>query len=258
MCAPDPNAGIRRQARERNKARIAKYYGDSIKQWNKESDFKENLKNIRGIGRSRALSDFQEYAAKAQGDALVGKQNAAAKMFRNQKVNEGGQSRNAGRDRQMEFFNKIADIDRKQYKLATGGEAKAQQRLQQGTQAMERKQRAGLGMGPQFGMPTMLPPKDRAGQFMNSVSFGLNVASGIMALPGVSDRRVKENIKEVGKSPDGYTIYEWNYKGEDAEERYRGVIAQDVVKINPMAVTVMENGLLGVYYDQLDVELEAA
>ena len=92
MCAPDPNAGIRRQARERNKARIAKYYGDSIKQWNKESDFKENLKNIRGIGRSRALSDFQEYAAKAQGDALVGKQNAAAKMFRNQKVNEGGQS----------------------------------------------------------------------------------------------------------------------------------------------------------------------
>ena len=123
---------------------------------------------------------------------------------------------------------------------------------------MERKQRTGLGMGPQFGMPTMLPPKDRAGQFMNSVSFGLNVASGIMALPGVSDRRVKENIKEVGKSPDGYTIYEWNYKGEDAEERYRGVIAQDVVKVNPMAVTVMENGLLGVYYDKIDVELEAA
>ena len=55
----------------------------------------------------------------------------------NQKVNEGGQSRNAGRARQMEFFNKIADIDRKQYKLATVGEAKAQQRIQLGTQAME-------------------------------------------------------------------------------------------------------------------------
>mgnify|MGYP003139494367 CR=1 FL=1 len=258
MCAPDPNAGIRRQARERNKARIAKYYGNSIKQWNKEADFKENLKNIRGLGRSRVLSDFQEFATRARGGALLGKENAAREMFQKQTVNEGGRSRTRGRGRTMEYFSKIADIDRKQFALATVGEAKLQQGLQQRQQAMERKERMKLGMGPQFGMPTMLPPKDRAGQFMNSLSFGLNVASGIMALPGVSDRRVKENIKEVGKSPDGYTIYEWNYKGEKAEERYRGVIAQDVVKINPMAVTVMENGLLGVYYDQLDVELEAA
>ena len=253
MCAPDPNAGIRRQARERNKARIAKYYGDSIKQWNKESDFKENLKNIRGIGRSRALSDFQEYAAKAQGDALVGKQNAAAKMFRNQAVNEGGRSRNAGRARQMEFFNKIADIDRKQYKLATVGEAKAQQAIQQRQQSMERKQRAGLGMGPQFGMPTMLPPKDRAGQFMNSLSFGMNVASGIMAF---SDKRLKDDITKVGVSPKGYDIFEWTYRARP-DERWRGVIAQEVVKQNPMAVGILPTGFLGVYYDLLDVNLEA-
>ena len=254
MCAPDPNAGIRRQARERNKARIAKYYGDSIKQWNKESDFKENLKNIRGLGRSRVLSDFQEFATKARGGALLGKQNAAREMFQKQTVNEGGRSRTRGRGRTMEYFSKIADIDRKQFALATVGEAKVQQGLQQRQQAMERKERMKLGMGPQFGMPTMLPPKDRAGQFMNSVSFGLNVASGLMAF---SDRRLKDDITKVGVSPKGYDIYEWTYRARP-NERWRGVIAQEVVKKNPMAVGVLPSGFLGVYYDMLDVDLEAA
>ena len=254
MCAPDPNAGIRRQARERNKARIAKYYGDSIKQWNKESDFKENLKNIRGLGRSRVLSDFQEFATKARGGALLGKQNAAREMFQKQTVNEGGRSRTRGRGRTMEYFSKIADIDRKQFALATVGEAKVQQGLQQRQQAMERKERMKLGMGPQFGMPTMLPPKDTAGQFMNSVSFGLNVASGLMAF---SDRRLKDDITKVGVSPKGYDIYEWTYRARP-NERWRGVIAQEVVKKNPMAVGVLPSGFLGVYYDMLDVDLEAA
>ncbi len=254
MCAPDPNAGIRRQARERNKARIAKYYGNSIKQWNKEADFKENLKNIRGLGRSRVLSDFQQYATQARGKALLGKENAAREMFQKQTVNEGGRSRTRGRGRTMAYFSKIADIDRKQFALATVGEAKVQQGLQQRQQAMERKERMKLGMGPQFGMPTMLPPKDRAGQFMNSVSFGLNVASGLMAF---SDRRLKDDITKVGVSPKGYDIYEWTYRARP-NERWRGVIAQEVVKKNPMAVGVLPSGFLGVYYDMLDVDLEAA
>ena len=108
-------------------------------------------------------------------------------------------------------------------------------------------------MGPQFGMPTMLPPKDRAGQLMNSLSFGMNMASGIMAF---SDKRLKDDIVKVGVSPKGYNIYEWTYRARPGET-WRGVIAQDVVKQNPMAVGVLPSGFLGVYYDELDVDLEA-
>ena len=258
MCAPDPNAGRREAARVENNRRHAEYKANSIKQWNKEADFKQNLQTIRGLGRSRAEADFEEVAIQARGKALSEKEDLARQYFQSKSVNSGGRSNRYGGMKQANYFSKVSKLDQQMFKMATVGEAKAREGIQRREQAMIQKEYNALGMGPQFGMPTMLPPKDRAGQFMNSVSFGLNVASGIMALPGVSDRRVKENIKEVGKSPDGYTIYEWNYKGEDAEERYRGVIAQDVVKVNPMAVTVMENGLLGVYYDKIDVELEAA
>ena len=45
--------------------------------------------------------------------------------------------------------------------------------------------------------------------------------SGIGAL---SDRRAKENIKAVGKTFDGQTVYSYNYKGHPATEI--GLIAQ--------------------------------
>ena len=142
---------------------------------------------------------------------------------------------------------------RDRFKLATVGEGKFQEGLQRREQAMIKKQNDALGMGPQFGMPTMLPPKDRAGQLMNSLSFGMNMASGIMAF---SDKRLKDDIVKVGVSPKGYNIYEWTYRARPGET-WRGVIAQDVVKQNPMAVGVLPSGFLGVYYDELDVDLEA-
>ena len=65
---------------------------------------------------------------------------------------------------------------------------------------------------------------------------------------------LKENINKVGKSPQGHNIYEFNYIGDT--QRYRGVMAQDVVKVHPMAVEVMDNGYLGVKYAMIDVNME--
>lgn len=56
-------------------------------------------------------------------------------------------------------------------------------------------------------------------------------ASGILT---ISDRRLKENIREVGSLHDVLPIYEYTYIGE---ERVRlGLMAQDVEKIAPGAV----------------------
>ena len=68
-----------------------------------------------------------------------------------------------------------------------------------------------------------------------------------------SDIKLKENVQHVGTSPQGYKIYEFNYKGGDV--RFRGAMAQDVLQKNPMAVGIDQN-YLTVDYRQIDVNME--
>lgn len=70
-----------------------------------------------------------------------------------------------------------------------------------------------------------------------------------------SDYRLKENISPVG-SKNGLPIYEWNYIGDG--QRFRGVMAQDVLAVMPDAVGVFEDGFLGVFYDRIGIEMELA
>ena len=56
-------------------------------------------------------------------------------------------------------------------------------------------------------------------------------ASGIFT---ISDRRLKENVREVGDLAGVLPIYEYNYIG--GRRRYRGLMAQDVERIAPDAV----------------------
>ena len=254
MCAPDPNAGRREAARVENNRRHAEFNADSIKQWNKESSFKDNITTIRGLGRSRDLADFQEFTKNAEGQALLGKENLARQYFQNQKTNEGNRSTRFGGKASSDYFAKIAKIDRKMYQLATVGESKIQTKIGRRQDAMIKQQHANLGMGPQFGMPTMLPPKDRAGQLMNSLSFGLNMATGIMGLFPASDVRLKDNIKKIGQSIDGYNIYKFRYL--DSTKEFIGVMAQEVQAKKPEAVVELNNGFYGVDYSQLDVDFK--
>jgi hypothetical protein len=69
----------------------------------------------------------------------------------------------------------------------------------------------------------------------------------------VSDARVKENIIFKEKSKSGINIYEWNYLW--GPERFRGVIAQEILESHPQAVMKDKHGYLKVRYDLLDVEM---
>ena len=253
MCAPDPNAGRQAAAKAENNRRIAEFKADSVKQWNKESSFKDNIKTIRGLGRSRDLADFEEFSTQAQGKSLLGKENLARQFFQNKSVNEGGRARRFGGKKAAQYFSKVAEIDRKMFNLATVGEAKVQTKIQRRQDAMIKREHANLGMGPQFGMPTMMPPKDRAGQFMNSVSFGMNVASGLMTM-FPSDERLKRDVTKIGQSIDGYNIYKFKYVSSDRE--FIGVKAQEVLQKKPEAVGKLNNGFYAVYYDMIDVDFK--
>ena len=77
------------------------------------------------------------------------------------------------------------------------------------------------------------------------------IPTGVFA--SASDIKLKENIEQIGISPQGYKIYEFNYKG--FTDRWRGAMAQDVVKKNPMAVGIRD-GYLTVDYSKIDVNME--
>lgn len=70
--------------------------------------------------------------------------------------------------------------------------------------------------------------------------------AGALAL---SDERLKEDIKPLGKE-NGHNIYEFKYKGK--EGKFIGVMAQEVEKIMPKAVTVID-GYKAVFYDMIGV-----
>ena len=68
-----------------------------------------------------------------------------------------------------------------------------------------------------------------------------------------SDIRLKEKIKKTGTSLSGIPIYEFNYIGD--ADRYSGTIAQDLLEINPDAVSMDTSGYYKVNYDNIDVDM---
>ena len=107
------------------------------------------------------------------------------------------------------------------------------------------------------GLTFMLGMGQAIGAGIGGMSGGGNYANnapgGQMYGPMASDIRLKENIEEVGLSPQGYKIYEFNYK--DGEVRFRGAMAQDVLRKNPMAVDIDHNHLT-VDYRKIDIAME--
>ena len=80
--------------------------------------------------------------------------------------------------------------------------------------------------------------------------------SGIMgAIGGVlgffSDDRLKENVVFLGRRGDGLGIYEFNFKGSD--NRYYGVMADEVELMHPSAVTY-DNGYRKVDYASIGAD----
>ncbi|WP_142416424.1 tail fiber domain-containing protein [Bartonella massiliensis] len=104
--------------------------------------------------------------------------------------------------------------------------------------------------GTQTGQTTQFTPQPKP----NPWEIVGNVGTILGTFAGLSDRRAKENITEAGQR-NGYQLYEYNYKG--FPERYRGVMAQDLLRTKPEAVIYNDTtGFLHVDYGKLGFEME--
>ena len=69
-----------------------------------------------------------------------------------------------------------------------------------------------------------------------------------------SDKTLKKNIKYKSKSKSGLNVYEFEYNW--SPQKYIGVMAQEVKKVKPSAVSENIFGHMMVDYSQLDVNME--
>lgn len=95
----------------------------------------------------------------------------------------------------------------------------------------------------------------RAAGLMAQANLKAQAFQGLMSAAGsaagaaaASDRRVKEDIKQVGTLDNGLPVYTFRYKGGSVT--HMGVMAQDVEQVNPDAVTEID-GIKHVYYGAL-------
>jgi hypothetical protein len=108
-------------------------------------------------------------------------------------------------------------------------------------------------IGALSGAPIRSYGEERSGSVGTPVAgpsmFGQVAGAGLAAYQ-MSDIRLKDDIKLVGKSTSGIKIYNFKYKGDD--KKYQGVMAHQV----PHASIVNNEGYLMVDYNKLDVEFK--
>ena len=248
MCV-DANAGARRAARQRNREKHSVFNQKKLQFFNKETSL-ARAKNRNVIGYSRDLSDAYVRAIYTQGKGRLRNQELVAQYFGKKKIDEGGRARTYGRKQYQSLLRKQAEIQGVTANMFGRNMAYAQEGARRKFQAANAQARQKLGIPAAFGAPVMLPPTD---YFTGALQLASTAASIATPFIIASDRNLKENIKQVGVSPQGYKIYEFNYIGGNV--RFRGAMAQDVIQKNPMAVGIDQN-YLTVDYSKIDVAME--
>lgn len=144
-----------------------------------------------------------------------------------------------------------------------GGIGQQQQGLQQAGLGVARNEfdRA-LGYGQQqlgllqggLGTPLISTTGTASERGITGKGFG-EAAAGLGTLVALSDKRLKENIKPIGKSANGHNLYTWDWnekaKGLGVDSPSTGVIAQEVMKYMPEAVFKDASGYYKVNYGVL-------
>ena len=248
----DANAGLRAQQKQKWREKNATFAQQALKFFNKETSLaRTQQRNVIGYGRD--LSDAYVRALYTQGKGRLAVQEAAKKFYSNKargKALQGGRSRKAGRNAYLNYLGTAAKVDGVMEATFGRNMAYAQEGARRKFLNRNAKAREALGIPAAYGAPVMLSPTDYFTGFLQTVS---SVASIGASIATISDKRLKENIKQVGVSPQGYKIYEFNYIGGDI--RFRGAMAQDVLQKNPMAVGIDQNHLT-VDYRKIDVAME--
>ena len=250
MCAQDSNKAARQQAKIENERAHFNQGVKATDYWSKETRWVQRKDRIT---RGTSIERSDNYSAALY---MKGKANEQiAQLYKEQAANQTvsgktgvGVSTKFGWTKRNEILTKQASIESSIDNVFGRQWDQKEVAINRHCNKAMAQNRQQLGIPGAAPFPTYMPGKANDAGLKN-LQMGLSMFGTVF-----SDIRLKDNIEEVGKSLKGYKIYEWNYKS-DPTRRYRGVMAQDVVKINPMAVGIKDN-YLTVDYNKVDVNME--
>ena len=160
----------------------------------------------------------------------------------NQGFQDAAQNYQTGINQQLAGSNQLGNLGAGAQQSAIAG---AQAQLGAGTMEQQTQQAGNTALYNQFQQQQAYP--FQVAQFLANIAEGTGALSGssttsTQPMPFFSDRRLKENIKKVGKANNGLPIYTYNYKNDPTEQTHIGFMADEVEKKHPDAV-----GLAGGY-----------
>ena len=217
-----------------------------------------NMQSALQRGDRQAVLDAQRNMARAEMSLEASTRNQAAQLqaggmgldanarFRQQQMDAANQLARVGGMRQGATF---AAADQ----LARAGRDQRDVNLQQQAYDYEQWLRGQTGGGEAIDfMGRQLRGGDQFTYGRKPDKLSQLLGLGAVGSSFLSDAKAKENIKSVG-TKNGLNIYEFNYLGQST--RWRGVIAQEIMKTRPDAVRE-RNGVLSVNYDALGISME--
>ena len=182
VCAPDPNRGIRMQARIEKMKKDTQYYSASLKYWNREAGVKRRQGGLtRGLSRSK--SDAYSKAL-----WVLGKGRLAQEGIYRQKAKLSRYDQKTGVSRSNRYqaakYKEILDQQRQIESTLNNTFGRnmdiAHQMIMRNHNTQVAKNRASLGARPEYGMPVMMPPRDRQGQMFANLQLGMSIGSLFM------------------------------------------------------------------------------
>ena len=161
MCAGDPNAGAREQARIRHQEKNAAFEDQRVAYHNEEYSYlTSNQRAVMGL--SRTYGDIMEAGIRQRGVLRGASENIVRRYAVSKdraKAAEGGRSRTAGKNRYLELLNRQTIIEN-QIRNTVGANAfKQYLGANRQYRAVLAGNREKLGLPPTYGSPVMMPPK---------------------------------------------------------------------------------------------------
>lgn len=212
-----------------------------------------------GPSTTQDLQTTRDALYQGQQQYLKPEQDLASEQLKSQLANQGITPGSAAYNNEMDRLSREQEFQNSSARTQaiTGGGAEQSRLFGLGTQSLQNQlavrnapisEWAALNGSGGASAQALTPDISGAfGQQLNSqlAGYNANVASNnattadaaslaMMAMMMFSDKRLKENIHEVGETKSGLPVYTYNYKGDPTTQM--GVMAQDVEKEQPEAV----------------------
>ena len=182
MCV-DANAGKRAQARAQAAAKDARYKSEALKFFNRETTLERTQQqNVIGLSRDQADSYAQAIDTIGKGRKRV--EDATRAYFATMPVDEGGRSRNFGKNKYFTLLAKNAEVESTIQNVLGRNMAYSQEGAKRKFQVAQAQAREALGIRPEYGAPVMMPPTNRLGGALQIASQLVGIGSGIKTIMG--------------------------------------------------------------------------